>query len=102
MHTGGGGRGGGGAPYVPPIKISKNFPKRMQKNMTPLIFSQPQGPPPLDFQLLCIYGLRTKKNSSKNYYDYFISFLVRYYVCIFFKFLLLKLYRQRMIVLHKW
>jgi hypothetical protein len=66
MHSGG---GGGGEPHVPPKKIFEKLPhKNAIKHGPPLIFSQPQVPPskefakktqgpPLDFQLLCIYGL---------------------------------------------
>jgi hypothetical protein len=75
MHTGGGG-GLRGTPHVPPIKIFEKLPhKNAIKHAPPLIFSQPQVPPskelvkknkdpPLDFQLLCIYVVHSKKKKN--------------------------------------
>ncbi len=50
MHTGGG-RGGRGAPHVPPIKIFEKLPPKnaIKHDPPPLIFSQPQVPPSKDF-----------------------------------------------------
>ncbi len=66
-----GGRGGRGAPHVPPIKIFEKLPQKnvikhdspppdflttpstpLKKKFAP---KNPRTPPPLDFQLLCIY-----------------------------------------------
>ncbi len=71
-----GGRGGRGAPHVPPIKIFENFHIKMQWKQPPPpppphwfshnpkyipqnnLQKNPRTPPPLDFQLLCIYHTR--------------------------------------------
>ncbi len=66
-------KGGRGAPHVPPIKIFEKLPHKNAIKHDPPDFlttpstpfkrvcqKNPRTPPPLDFQLLCIYAVDPK------------------------------------------
>jgi hypothetical protein len=70
---------GRGAPHLPPRKIFQKHPHKNAIKHDPLIFSHPKYPPkkncpkkprtpPLDFQLLCIYGPRRKVDKKFQYF----------------------------------
>jgi hypothetical protein len=77
-HGGGerGGRGGRGAPHVPPIKIFEKLPHKnaIKHDPSPDFlttqvppskeFAKKNQGPPLDLQLLCIYGFATHLGRS--------------------------------------